>query len=169
VSLSGIREWFPAPGQRLARSDGLGQRSQFDILNEVSIPGVSIEKPKYVFGRDREWGALCEYVQTAGPGPRLGLVYGRRRQGKTLLLEALCEATGGFLWQARQQSAPQNLRSLEEAIGRFSGTTPRLSSWDDAIDSLLGLRIEGKAAPLPVVIDEVGYLLDVDPGFASRL
>jgi uncharacterized protein len=75
----------------------------------------------------------------------------------------------GVLWQARQQSAPQNLRSLEDAIGRFSGIAPRLNSWDDAIDHLLGLRVDGKSAPLPVVIDEVGYLLDADPGFASRL
>ena len=105
-----------------------------------------------------------------GSEARLGLVYGRRRQGKTMLLEALCEAAGGFLWQARQQSTEQNLRSLEEAVGQFSGVRPRLNSWEDGIGALLELRSRrGGQVPLPVVIDEVGYLLDEDPGFASRL
>jgi uncharacterized protein len=105
----------------------------------------------------------------SGGGARLGLVYGRRRQGKTLLLEALCEVTNGFMWQARQQSSTQNLRDLERALGRFTGTTPRLNTWDDGIGNLLSLTTPDGSTPFPVVIDEVGYLLDADPGFASRL
>jgi len=134
---------------------------------------VSIAKPDYVFDRDEEWADLCRFVQSPGSGAALGLVYGRRRQGKTLLLEALCEATGGFLWQARQQSATQNLRDLESAIGRFAGTVPRLSTWDDAIAALLDITSAGRTAsaaqPIPVVIDEVGYVMDGDEAFASRL
>jgi uncharacterized protein len=138
-------------------------------------------KPRYVFARDTEWTALCEFVSTPGPQARLGLVYGKRRQGKTLLLEALCEATGGFAWQARQQSSAQNLRDLEDAIIRFRGSSPRLESWDDAIGVLLELRstIETTGVtdfgtsstmhPCPVVLDEIGYVLDADPGFGSRL
>lgn len=87
-----------------------------------------------------------------------------------MLLEALCDASGGFLWQARQQSAAQNLRDLEGSIGAFTGTIPRLDSWEAAIEAICDLRrVGGDSRPMPVVIDEVGYLLDADPAFASRL
>jgi uncharacterized protein len=131
---------------------------------------VSISKPNFVFDRDAEWADLCGFVTASARGARLGLVYGRRRQGKTLLLEALCEATGGFIWQARQQSSTQNLRDLEGAIGRFGGVVPRLSTWDEAISALLDLKPTDKSdRPIPVVIDEIGYVLDDDSAFASRL
>ena len=131
---------------------------------------MSITKPDFVFDRGAEWSDLCGFVASPARGARLGLVYGRRRQGKTLLLEALCEATGGFIWQARQQSSSQNLRDLEGAIGRFSGVVPRLSTWDEAIAALLDLRPSEKSErPIPVVIDEIGYVLDDDSAFASRL
>jgi uncharacterized protein len=126
--------------------------------------------PPELFGRTQEWESLTSFVESAGPGVRLGMVYGRRRQGKTMLLEALCEASGGFLWQARQQTASQNLRDLEQAIGEYTGVRPRLGTWQEAIDAICDLRRpDGNQTPLPVVIDEVGYLLDADPGFASRL
>jgi uncharacterized protein len=114
---------------------------------------------------------LTAFVLKPGPGVALAMVYGRRRQGKTMLLEALCDASDGFLWQAREQSAAQNLRSLEQAIGEFTGVTPRLETWDEAIEAICSLRRPGgeNEWPLPVVIDEVGYLLDADQGFASRL
>ena len=137
----------------------------------MSIAAVSIAKPEFIYDRDLEWAALTRFVTADGAGARLGLVYGRRRQGKTLLLDALSQAYDGFMWQARQQSAPQNLRHLAEAIGRFSGIVPRLDNWDDAIEALLGLRrpTVSDDRVLPVVIDEVGYVIDGDPGFASRL
>jgi uncharacterized protein len=131
---------------------------------------ASVKRPDYVFGRADEWADMVAFASAPGTGARMGLVYGRRRQGKTLLLEALCEATGGFLWQARQQSSSQNLAELELAIGRHTGTTPRLSNWDEALASLLDLRsTNNAAASVPVVIDEVGYLIDSDRSFASRL
>jgi uncharacterized protein len=140
------------------------------MLSEVSISALSIERPRYLFGRHQEWAALVDFVQAPGRGARLGLVYGRRRQGKTLLLEALCEATHGFMWQALQQSSLQNLRDLSDALGRFNGVAPRLESWDEAIAVLLDLRrADGGGAPLPIVLDEIGYVLDADAGFASRL
>jgi hypothetical protein len=38
------------------------------------------------FGRDAEWQALDEFARASGPGLRLGVVHGRRRQGKSFLL-----------------------------------------------------------------------------------
>ena len=53
-------------------------------------------KPAEVFGRDYEWAALERFISDQQPGATLGVVSGRRRQGKTYLLEAVCEAAGGF-------------------------------------------------------------------------
>lgn len=132
---------------------------------------MSIDKSIELFGRDEEWRSLTAFVARPGSGVMLAMVYGRRRQGKTMLLESLCDAHNGFLWQAREQSGAQNLRSLEQAIGEFTGVTPRLEDWDAALEAICGLRRpdEESNGPLPVVIDEVGYLLDADPGFPSRL
>jgi hypothetical protein len=106
-------------------------------LNPVSIPGLSIDaRPPFVFGREQAWAALVRFVETPGTGARLGSVYGRRRQGKTLLLEALCESAGGFLWQARQQSTAQNLADLELALGRF--TAPARDSDRGRLNALVG-------------------------------
>lgn len=141
------------------------------LLFSVIIFGMSIHKPAELFGRDDEWASLTSFVQRPGLGVAVAMVYGRRRQGKTMLLEGLCEGGRGFLWQAREQSAAQNLRSLEQAIGEFTGVTPRLDSWDAAVEAVCGLRRpqDSNQEPLPVVLDEVGYLIDADPGFASRL
>jgi hypothetical protein len=48
-----------------------------------------IPKPDRLFGRDVEWEELSEFVASPVAGATLGLVYGRRRQGKTLMLELL--------------------------------------------------------------------------------
>ena len=129
----------------------------------------ALTKPSYVFGRDDEWAALTKFVGGALT-TQLGVVYGRRRQGKTVLLDALCEQTGGFVWQARQQSSAQNLLDLSNALARFVGHPPRLDDWEAAIAYLLDLeRPMPNAHPLVVAIDEVGYLIDADPAFPSRL
>jgi uncharacterized protein len=69
------------------------------MLTQVSISVLSIIRPRYLFARASEWAAPEAIVEGPGAETRLGLVYGRRRQGKTLLLEALCDATRGFMWQ----------------------------------------------------------------------
>ena len=55
-----------------------------------------MRKPGDMFDRDFEWVELVSFAADARPGATLGVVSGRRRQGKTFLLRALCQATGGF-------------------------------------------------------------------------
>jgi hypothetical protein len=130
---------------------------------------VIISKPDAVYDRDVEWAALSRFVSDPRPGTRLAIVYGRRRQGKTMLLEALRDATGGFYWQARQQSSTQNLVSLSQALTAFAGpgaTPVRLLDWEEAVTALANLGAS-RPSPLPVLVDEVGYLIDAVPGLAS--
>lgn len=131
---------------------------------------MSILKPAVLHDRDFEWAELARFLGSDVPGTRLGVVYGRRRQGKTMLLEALRDGAGGFYWQARQQSATQNLASLSEALTRFTrpATPVRLASWAEGVAALCGLG-ESTPAPCPVLIDEIGYLLSAAPELGSLL
>ncbi len=48
-----------------------------------------LAKPDDVVDRDREWGLLAEFLTDPDPAMRLGIVSGRRRHGKSYLLQAL--------------------------------------------------------------------------------
>jgi hypothetical protein len=52
-------------------------------------------KPGHIFDRNQEWAGLDAFAANPYPGAMLGVVSGRRRQGKSFLLEALTTATGG--------------------------------------------------------------------------
>jgi AAA+ ATPase superfamily predicted ATPase len=115
-------------------------------------------KPTDMFDRDWEWEQLSRFVSDNEAGATLGVVSGRRRQGKTFLLEGVCEATGGFYYGATEAVPRQEaLRQLGEAVTAFAGSpgTIRFDSWDQAIDALLGLAADRS---MPVVLDEFPYL-----------
>ncbi|NYV74249.1 ATP-binding protein [Streptomyces sp. UH6] len=125
-------------------------------------------KPERLFARDTEWRELVEFVGSGQAGASLGLVYGRRRQGKTLMLELLARETGGFLFAATQQSEAQNLDDLGRAYADFRGLRRPVvfGDWRDALDELLRL---GEEAEVPVVIDEFPYLVSATPALPSYL
>jgi len=65
------------------------------------IPGgIVTVKPEHIFDREREWAGLDAFARNAYRGAMLGVVSGRRRQGKSFLLEALASATGGLYFPA---------------------------------------------------------------------
>lgn len=114
-------------------------------------------------------GQARGYVETfldSGVGhPTLGLLYGRRRIGKSTLLAGLTAARGGFYWEATRGETAIHLARLGEALGAHLGVG-RLSfgAWDEALAQLLRL---GEPAAIPVVLDEFGYLLEADPTLGS--
>ncbi|MGQ0778778.1 MAG: AAA family ATPase [Pseudonocardiales bacterium] len=129
-----------------------------------------MRKPDELHARDGEWDALVDFVGDRSAGTTLGLVYGRRRQGKTLMLELLAEVTGGFMFTAREQPDRQNLQELSAAYARHAAlpTSLAFDSWADVIDALLGL---GSAAPeaVPVIIDEFPNLVAQAPALPSLI
>ncbi|MEZ0074685.1 ATP-binding protein [Planotetraspora sp. GP83] len=127
-----------------------------------------LQKPERLFGRDTEWEDLADFVASPLPGATLGLVYGRRRQGKTLMLELLAQQTGGFLFGATQQTEAQNLADLGAAYAAYRGLRQPITfrTWREAIDELLRLG-ENQAAPL--IIDEFPYLVSTTPVLPSYL
>ncbi len=113
----------------------------------------------------RARGPLEDLLDSPSERPLLGLVYGRRRIGKSTLLHALVEERRGFYWEATRGETAVHLARLGEALGAHLGVG-RLAfeSWEDALVELLRLRGE---RGIPVVLDEFGYLLEADPGLDS--
>ena len=91
----------------------------------------------------------------------LALVYGRRRIGKSTMLVSLVEERRGFYWEATRGETAIHLARLGEALGEHLGVGRiSLDSWEEAFGRLLEL---GAARPVPVVLDEFGYVLEADP------
>lgn len=127
-----------------------------------------MEKPERLYGRDTEWNELTSFVASPVQGATLGLVYGRRRQGKTLMLELLAQQTGGFLFGATQQTEAQNLADLGSAYAAYRGLRHPVAfrTWREAVDELLRL---GEEQARPLIIDEFPYLVSATPGLPSYL
>ncbi|GII90239.1 AAA family ATPase [Sinosporangium siamense] len=121
-----------------------------------------------MFDRDREWDALVRFATDEQPGATLGVVSGRRRQGKSFLLEALCQEAGGFYFSAQEATKAESLSLIGEALTRHldlvAPFTP--TDWPAVIDVLLRI---GRERPVPVVIDEFPYLVQASPALPSML
>ncbi|MEV6342676.1 ATP-binding protein [Actinoplanes sp. NPDC051851] len=127
---------------------------------------TTLDRPARMFDRDREWAALSAFATDPRPGATLGVVSGRRRQGKTFLLRALCEAAGGFYFPADEAADRESLNSLGALLGAFTGAPGPIAfdGWHQAIDALLGLSRDRR---IPVVIDEFPYLVRANPSLPS--
>jgi uncharacterized protein len=125
-----------------------------------------MRRPADMFDREFEWDALTRFVTDDDPGATLGIVSGRRRQGKSFLLESLCEAAGGFYFLATEATQAESLARFGEALTVHIGAPGPLSysTWDSAIDALLRL---GTDKAVPVVIDEFPYLCSASPSLPS--
>ena len=130
---------------------------------------MTTTKPARLHDRDRPWATLSDFATSDTPGAQLALVYGRRRQGKTLLLDLLAQATGGFLFTGLPQAGPLNLRRLARAYAAYvDGPTPAFTDWEQAIDHLLRLGERGDG-PTLIVLDEFPYLIESEPALPSIL
>lgn len=127
-----------------------------------------MDRPDDLFDREAEWADLVAFAQQTGPGTRLALVRGRRRQGKSFLLRRLATAVGGFYYQALEQERPQALDAFGAAMGAYLGVPGgrlAFAGWDDAIGAITQVR---RDHPL-IVIDEFPYLLAHSPELPSVL
>ncbi|MCC6606788.1 MAG: ATP-binding protein [Anaerolineae bacterium] len=108
------------------------------------------------------------------PSATLLILYGRRRVGKTRLLIHWLRKhpERGIYWVAEPSSALHQLRSFSQVIYNFShpGTpAPQdftYASWDQAFAEVARLA---QSERLALFIDEVTYLIDVDPTIVGKL
>lgn len=103
---------------------------------------------------------LEAFIESGSEHPTLALLYGRRRIGKSWMLEDLTARRGGFYWEATRGESGVHLGRLGQALGEYLNVGRlSLETWEDAFRQLLRL---GESGPVPVVIDEFGYLLEAD-------
>ena len=128
----------------------------------------ALPKPVRIFGRDREWRSLADFVADDRREATLGVVSGRRRQGKSYLLRSLAEATGGFFFEAVQATEAESLRMLGADLAAHLGSPAPFSfaTWDDALAALFAID---SSRPGAVIIDEFPYLVDASPALPSLL
>jgi uncharacterized protein len=122
-------------------------------------------KPDRVFDRDSEWDALVRFATSASPDVRLGIVSGRRRQGKTFLLDAVTEAAGGMFYSATDTTEALALADFAAALAdRTGGGRYAFANWDEALERLFALVTGGI-----IVIDEFPYLSRSTPALPSLI
>jgi uncharacterized protein len=129
-----------------------------------------MDKPSRIYGRDREWQGLASFAnaspQATQGGAALGVVSGRRRQGKSFLLQALAEAAGGMYFAATEATEAESLRLFAEAFSRQTHEfieTP-FRDWNDAIARTFR---SSRDRPTVVVIDEFPFLSKASPALPS--
>ena len=100
------------------------------------------------------------------PGSRLGLVWGRRRVGKTALLEEFSRDRRTVFHTAAGRPVGDELRLLGDAAGEITGLGTRdvasrpFADWDDALDTL---GDAAKSQRLLLIIDEFPELVAASP------
>ena len=103
-------------------------------------------------GREKE---LSELEKSYARGGSAIMVYGRRRIGKTSLLERFCEGKRNLFLRCLRDSDSANLEYFSDIISSFTGTTVRLSSFIDLMKELKNIIEDGKTV---IVIDEFPYI-----------
>ena len=127
----------------------------------AAMPG----KPRHVFDRDREWDGLLRFATSPDPGVRLGIISGRRRQGKTYLLDAVASAVDGFFYTATEDTETDALANFGRALAESTGGGRyAFANWDEALD-----RLFAAAAGRLIVIDEFPYLSKASPSLPSLI
>ncbi len=123
-------------------------------------------------GRDREL-SLLDRIWYSDKSALL-VLYGRRRVGKTRLLTHWIKRheADGFYWMAEATSALDQLRSFSQALDNFADPDTQspldftYANWEQALRQVALLS---RGRRMAVFIDEVTYLMDVNPTFIAIL
>lgn len=143
-----------------------------------------LKKPVGIVDRDREWKVLSEFVRPRPPdmpGTSIAAVTGRRRAGKTYLLQQFSEQVDGLYYEARQEDTLLEAQErLRKEIVKYEPTCAaeitaiRLGAsdtWDRLLEKALDLTFARRSDSVvpPLIIDEFPYLLRDTPVLQSIL
>ncbi len=98
------------------------------------------------------------------------VIYGRRRVGKTALINEFCKGKPTVYFAALNASSGENLEALSKAIYQCRNpeahNAPTYRSYDDALEEITEMA---KGKRLVFVIDEYPYLAKSEKSISSRL
>ena len=99
------------------------------------------------------------------------VVYGRRRVGKTALLQEFCRNRRTLWFTATEASDLMNLRNFSTAIHQAFGEDLAFTfpHWNDAFDYILARLKRDPDHPLTIVFDEFPYAAEAYPPLPSVL
>lgn len=125
-----------------------------------------MDRPVVVFDREHEWDALAAFVATPPTHPSIALVYGRRRQGKSFLLDHLARLAGGAYYPALEEERAPALARITGVVAQLAGRPnlpgARFDDWQTAFDAIVEA-----AAGRTLIVDEFPYLLRTSPELPS--
>ena len=116
------------------------------------------------YNRDDETGRLDRFLKATGGG--LVVIYGRRRCGKSTLLQRVLTPPHIYL-QADQRETPLQLETLAAALARQLPDFDQVKyrTWDELLASLYA-RADQR---IHVCLDEFPYLVQSEPALPSIL
>lgn len=119
-------------------------------------------------GRQDEWSVLSELADSRDP--EFFVLYGRRRVGKTELLQRFCDERRAVYFQAAQVREKDNLRAFRDALADCLNdplaASVEFPDWQAALE-FAAERAGGER--LVVVLDEFPYLCEANKGLPSIL
>lgn len=95
------------------------------------------------------------------------VMYGRRRVGKTTILQEFAENTNSIFFPAREKNDALNLEDFSKMIQYHfdKNFIASFQSWEDALN-YIGAKVEQRTA---VIIDEFPYIIEENPSIKSIL
>lgn len=120
--------------------------------------------------RESELGQLESWWAT--PAAAMGIVWGRRRVGKTALIEHFADGRPAIFHTGSGRPAAAELAALSRAAMPFLAASFRdfdsrpFADWEEALETLAGLA---RDKPLLLVLDELPALAETSPELPSLI
>ncbi|MCM1121333.1 MAG: ATP-binding protein [Eubacterium sp.] len=119
-------------------------------------------------GREQELKKLNRMYQSNKL--EVAIIYGRRRVGKTTLINEFCKDKKTVFFAAQENSAEQNLETLSKAVSEvMTEESTANATYRNFSDAFLKIAEMSKTERLILAIDEYPYLAQADRGVSSLL
>ncbi|HZE40484.1 MAG TPA: hypothetical protein VE172_16910 [Stackebrandtia sp.] len=118
-------------------------------------------KPPEIFARDREWNSLDQVPSY----PQLGIIHGRRHQGKTQLLRAVAKSQRGFYFSGSKATEAESLRFFRQALSDY--LKEPVDHFPDWYDAMCFLFRRVRTRPTFIAIDDITCLAKESPELPS--